>query len=66
MNYVVKVDDEKVRMFCDLMTARVWAKKYCRGKVTIVPLCEAPLPRAENRRFHPNLDLRYKPFVSLG
>lgn len=66
---IVKVNGEKVRGFSDFMTAKVWAKKYCRGRVEIVSLCETAMPRAEKRRFHPNLDmpdLRYRPFMSLN
>lgn len=72
MDYVVKMDGEKVRMFRGLNYDNVaeWARLHCRsGKVEIVGLSDCGrLPKASSR-VRPNLDmpeLRYKPFVSLA
>lgn len=66
---IVKMNGEKVRLFDNAMVADAWAKRHCHGKIEIVPLCETAMPRAEKRKFRPNLDmpdLRYKPFTSLN
>lgn len=70
MNYVIKMDGEKIRLFNDRDKAVRWARLYCHSdKVTIVAMRECNgLPRA-SKPIHPNLDtpeLRYKPFVSLA
>ena len=67
--YIVKMRGEKVRSFNDLFMAKAWAKRHCHGKVEIVSLCETVMPRAEKRKFNPNMDmpdLRYKPFTSIN
>ena len=71
MDYVVKMDGEKVRSFSNWDYDKVceWAKLHCRGRVNIVRLKDCDrLPKASKMRFAPKLempDLRYKPFVSL-
>lgn len=71
MDYVVKMDGEKVRMFNGVDYNKVieWARLHCRGKVQIVSMSDCGrLPKASSR-VRPNLDmpeLRYKPFVSLS
>lgn len=67
--YVVKMDGEKVRTFRDVLLAKAWATKHCRGVVEIVSLKERELPRATKMPWCPNMDmpdLRYKPFTSLN
>ncbi len=71
MDYVVKMDGEKVRSFSGWNYDRIeaWAKLHCRGKIEIVMLKDCGrLPKASSRIF-PNENLGklvYKPFVSLG
>ena len=72
MDYVVKMDGEKVRMFngVDYDKVEEWANLHCRsGKVRIVSISDCGrLPKASSR-VRPNLnmpDLVYKPFVSLS
>lgn len=71
MDYVVKMDGMKIRMFKDPVMAKAWAKKHCHGKVEIVGLKDCGrLPRACGKMF-PNLEMNgkglvYKPFVDVG
>lgn len=71
MDYIVKMDGEKVRSFSNIKLEIVtdWAIRHCRGKIEIIELLEcSKLPRASSR-IYPNEqmpDLRYKPFVSLA
>lgn len=70
MDYVVKMDGEKVRVFqgVDIKVVRRWAEMHCRGKVKIVRLEDCGrLPEACGRMY-PCLDLNklvYKPFLSV-
>lgn len=71
MDYMVKMDGMKVRMFHnrDYDDVLDWAEAHCRGNFKIVKYVECRgLPRAY-KPIKPNLDmpnLVYKPFVSLG
>lgn len=71
MDYVVKMDGEKVRGFSGVRYESVlaWSRLHCHGKVEIIKLTEcAELPHA-SQRIYPNQDmpkLVYKPFVSVN
>jgi len=69
MQYIVKMDGEKIRSFNTKLEAAAWARKHCKsGKVEIVSLAMCKeLPRASSK-VRVNLDmpdLRYKPFVQI-
>ena len=71
MDYVVKMDGEKVRCFSGVRYESVlaWSKTHCHGEVSIIKLSDCgELPHASHRIYPdqslPNLV--YKPFASLS
>lgn len=51
--YIVRMNGEKIRPFSSFFEAKIWADKYCKGKIEIAKLVDCGRLPAASKMRHP-------------